>query len=248
MDRKLSLIKSEEKTHEKRVFPRFPIGLMIFKDQAHAMSFEVKDISLTGMQLEFKDGSCPYKLGDSVKGTLHWRSDEMVLNSLVQWQRDNRLGLKFPEDDNSVDTLKSFLSLDNIVSHIRAIHENPIGIEMPNGLKYWLKADGVLEIFVWEAPRSGISRFQILFMENFLEWTEGVGLRTGKVLTQRNLETPLTLEDEMVFEADEAVDDEKIHLGKRIFGAIDPEHIHHADREFLLYKLKGHKTVGFSPA
>ncbi len=245
MDRKLSLIKSTEKVHEKRVFPRFPIGLMIFKDQEKNLSFEVKDISLTGMQLEFKDGACQYTVGSEVFGTLHWRSDEMSLQSVVQWVRENRLGLRFPEDGASVNTLKSFLSLDNIVSHIRAIHENPIGVEMPNGLKYWLKADGVLEIFVWEAPRSGISKFHILFMENFLEWTEGVGLRTGSVLTQRNLETPLTLEDEMVFEADELVDDEKIHLGKRILGAINPEHIHHADREFLLYKLKGYKAVSF---
>lgn len=248
MDRKLSLIKSEEKIHEKRVFPRFPIGLMIFKDEKNAVSFEVKDISLTGMQLELKDGVCPLKLGDTVNGSLHWRSDEMNIGAVVQWVHENRLGLRFPEEGKSHDALKSFLSLDNIVSHIRAIHANPIGVEMPNGLKYWLRADGVLEIFVWEAARSGISRFQILFMENFLEWTEGVGLRTGRVVTQRNLETPLTLEDEMVFEADETINDEKIHLGKRILGAIDPEHIQHADREFLLYKLKGHREVGFSPA
>ena len=238
MDRKLSLIKSEEKVHEKRVFPRFPIGQMIFKDKKNGITFEVKDISLSGVQLELKDGEAPYQVQNKVEGTLHWRGDDIELAGLVQWVNENRYGLRFEENSRELEDLKNFLSLDNIVSHIRPIHENPLDIELPNNLKYWLKADGVLEIFVWELPLSGISRFQILFMENYLEWTEGEGVRTGRVLTQRNLETPLTLEDEVVFEADESVSSEKLHLGKRILGAVNPMHIHHADRDFLLYKLK----------
>ncbi len=238
MDRKLSLIKSTEEVQEKRVFPRFPIGLMIFKDQAHRMTFEVKDISLTGMQLELKDGAVGYNLKDTIFGSLHWRSDEVKLGGKIQWKAGSRIGVMFEENSLAVTELKNFLSLDNIVSHIRPIHENQLQLEIPNGLKYWLKADGVLEIFVWELPRSGISKFQIHFMETFIEWVEGEGLRTGKIKSERNVETPLSLEDELIFSPDEQLDSEKIHLAKRVLGSISLDHIQHLDREFLLYKLK----------
>jgi hypothetical protein len=40
------------------------------------------------------------------------------------------------------------------------------------------------------------------------------------------------------FTPDEVLDTEKIHLAKRVLGSISLDHIHHLDREFLLYKLK----------
>ncbi len=238
MDRKLNLIKNVDKVHEKRIFPRFPIGLMVFKEKTESFSYEVVDISLTGMQLEIKDGAISFSPGSKISGSLHWRGDEVDLGGDVQWVHEQRLGVKFPEAGIFIENLKNFLSLDNIVSHIRAIHENSLDFEIPNNLKYWLKADGVLEIFVWELPRSGISKFQIIFMEHYIEWIDGLGLCTGRVLTQRNLNTPLALEDEMIFEADDSLAAEKIHLAKRIIGSIDPTHIHHEDRDFILYKLK----------
>ncbi len=237
MERKLSLIKNTEKLQEKRIFPRFPIGLMIFKDQKNALTFEVKDISLNGMQIELKDGVNAYRNLESICGELHWRGDEISLNGEVQWASGQRLGIRFQNDEHA-DSLKGLLSLDNVVSHIKAVHENPLSLDLPHGLKYWLKADGVLDFFVWELPLSGISHFQILFMENFIEWNEGVGLRTGRIINQRNIETPLNFQDELIIENDTEIQADRIHLAKRILSSINPIHINHSDREFLLYKIK----------
>ena len=57
MERHLSLIKTDYQEMEKRVFPRFPFGLMMFRESSSEKKvFEVKDISLTGMQISIKDG------------------------------------------------------------------------------------------------------------------------------------------------------------------------------------------------
>ena len=98
-------------------------------------------------------------------------------------------------------------------------------LDLPNNLKYWLKADGVLEIFVWEHTSSGISRFQILMMEHFIEWEEGIGLRTGRIMTQRDLDTPLSLEDEFVFQIDEGAVQDKIDMALGVARKINEDHL-----------------------
>jgi hypothetical protein len=135
--------------------------------------------------------------------------------------------------------MRAFLSFDNIVSHIKPIHKTNIELEIPNDLKYWLKSDGVLEVFVWELKTTGISRFQILVMDHFIEWVEGEGVKTGKVMTQRNLETPLGLEDEFVFQIDEGIIESKVEMALGIVRKLTDEHLPNNAREFLIYKLGG---------
>jgi hypothetical protein len=76
-------------------------------------------------------------------------------------------------------------------------------------------------------------------MEHFIEWTEGVGVKTGKVMTQRNLETPLGLEDEFVFQIDDGVNESKVEIALGIIKKISEEQLPLAAREFLIYKLGG---------
>lgn len=240
MERHLSLIKTEYQELEKRIFPRFPFGLMVFKEFAGDQKvFEVKDISLTGMQLTFRDGEEAHKKGSVISGRLQWRNSSLDLKARIEWVRGMSVGVSFDSSILLEEKLRSFLSFDNIVSHIKPLHKSNLDLELPNNLKYWLRSDGVLEIFVWELSTIGISRFQFLIMENFIEWSEGVGVKTGKVMTQRNLETPLGLEDEFVFQIDDQMAQSKIEMALGIIKKINEDQLPLPVKEFLIYKLGG---------
>ena len=240
MERHLSLIKTEYLELEKRVFPRFPFGFMIFKEAAgNKMLFEVKDISLSGMQLCFRDGTHDYKIGSKIEGELHWRGSSMPMKAKIQWVREASLGILFDSSISFEEKMRTFLSFDNIVAHIKPLHKTDMAIELPNNLKFWLKADGVLDLYVWEHSAHGISRFQFLMMEHFIEWEEGVGIKTGRVMTQRDLDTPLSQEDEFVFQIDENVVTEKVEMALGVVRKISPDHLPNEAREFLIYKLGG---------
>ena len=87
MERHLSLIKTEYKEMEKRIFPRFPFGLMMFRESSKSSGdnkvFEVKDISLTGMQISIKDGSLGHSVGDKIFGNLQWRESGIEIEGRV---------------------------------------------------------------------------------------------------------------------------------------------------------------------
>jgi hypothetical protein len=244
MDRHLSLIKTDYQQLEKRVFPRFPFGFMIFREEgaqgANAkMVFEVKDISLSGMQLTWRDGAHSYTEGINIEGILQWRESTIRVIGKVQWITEGRIGLSFDSCISFENKMRNFLSFENIVTHIKPLHKNDINLDLPNNLKYWLKADGVLEIFVWEHSSSGISRFQILLMEYFIEWEEGVGVRTGRILTQRNLDTPLSLEDEFVFQIDDGAKQDKIDMALGVARKIQTDHLPSEARDLIVSKLGG---------
>lgn len=238
-ERHLSLIKTDHEEVEKRVFPRFPFGLLVFKDAKGDKVYEVKDISLTGMQLALKDGDHPYKKGDEISGRIQWKNSACDLKGTIAWSQDQNVGVHFKSSISFESKLRDFLSYENITAHIRAVHKTDLDLVMPNDLKYWFKADGVLEIFIWELKTVGISRFQVLFLDHFIEWSEGVGIKTGKLLTQRDLETPLGLEDEFHFQMDTPFSGAKAELALGAIKSIPSEHLPKSVYEFLIYKLGG---------
>ena len=240
MERHLSLIKTDYKETEKRIFPRFPFGLMMFRESLEGKKvFEVKDISLTGMQISLKDGAITYTVGQKITGNLQWRESGIAINGLIQWVRGQSIGVSFESGISFESKMEQFLSFENIVAHIKPLHLSKLPIDLPNNLKYWLKSDGVLEIFVWEHSQSGISRFQIILMEHFIEWEEGTGVKTGRVMTQRDLDTPLSLEDEFVFQIDEGVMQDKVDMALGIVRKISESHLPASAHDFLFYKLGG---------
>ena len=239
MERHLSLIKTGYLDLEKRVFPRFPFGFMIFKENTGSkMVFEVKDISLTGMQITIKDGTHEYQVGSKISGDLHWRGTNVSIVAKIQWVREASLGIAFESSISFENKMRSFLSFENIAQHIKPLHKTDL-TELPNNLKYWLKSDGVLDIYIWEHSSQGISRFQILLMEHFIEWEESVGVKTGKVMTQRDLDMPLSQEDEFVFQIDEAVMESKVELALGVVRKISTDHIPQSVIDFLIIKLGG---------
>jgi hypothetical protein len=191
------------------------------------------------MQLCFRDGTHDYKIGYKIERELHWRGSSITIKAKIQWARVSALGISFDSSISFEEKMRTFLSFDNIVSHIKPLHKTDMSIELPNNLKFWLKADGVLDLYVWEHSSQGISRFQVLMMEHFIEWEEGVGVKTGRIMTQRDLDTPLTLEDEFVFQIDEDIVTEKVEMALGVVRKISPDHLPLDAKEFLIYKLGG---------
>lgn len=238
MENHLSLIKTDFQEIEKRVFPRFPFSYLTFKAQNGTDHvFAVKDISFTGMQLSLIDGGHPFKNGQNVAGELHWKGASLALDAEVKWVHGQRLGVEFSNSKNFEKEIKCFLSIENIIRGMRALHKTPMDLELPGDLHYWLQADGPVEVFVWCHKDGEISRFQLIMMESFVEYQDGKGLKSGRVLTKRDLDTPLVTEDEFIFEMDERLDDERLDFAREIVGHIPENFLPSSVFDFLRLKL-----------
>ena len=129
------------------------------------------------------------------------------------------------------------MSIENLAAGIKVLHNTDFGLEIPNNLKYWLRNDGPVEVFVWQHSNNEHSQFQIIIMENFIEWKDGEGIKTGRVVTKRNLETPLFSEDEFVFQIDTQNNDERMKLAVGLIEQIPESYTCKAAKEFMLFKL-----------
>jgi hypothetical protein len=239
MERHLNLIKTDYEQVEKRVFPRFPFSYLIFKGSQAAKVFEVKDISYTGMQLALADGVNSYSAGNTIEGVIHWRGATLKTQGLVKWVTGQRLGVSFQENDDFQRSLKDFLSVDNIVAGMRPLHHENIYLELPWNLKYWLRADGPVEVFVWHHKDGELSKFQFIIFKHFVEWEDGKGTITGDLMTKRDIDTPLMSEDEFVFKMDETIDQTKIDAALAIVEKIPSDYIPEGAIEFMTRKLRG---------
>lgn len=241
MERQFNLIKTGTPEVEKRIFPRFPFSFLIFRaeEAGRERIFEVRDISYTGMQISLKDGQHRFVQGDAVGGTLNWRGHTLLTKGVVKWVKGAKLGIAFSDDASLKEAIKSFLCIDNIISSMRPLHESHFSVELPPQLKYWLRADGPFEIFVWMHGSGNISRFQILMMKDFVEWEDGKGVKTGLVVTERDVDTPLMSEDEFVFEMDEGAAEGKIDFAMRVIEALPASFLPTDVVHFLKLKLRG---------
>jgi hypothetical protein len=210
MERRFNLIKSDFEKHEKRVLPRFPFCYLTFKADDTSRVFEVKDISHTGMQLSLKDDAHQFKQEGHLKGSIHWMGKSLDVAGVVKWHTDSRVGVEFQKKREVLEKVQSFLRMEEIVKHLKPLHRVDGGLEIPNRLKYWLRSDGPVEIFVWQHSDGEIARFQVLFFEVFVEWEDGAGLKTGRILSKRNVDSPLVNEDEWFFHIDSDVQPEKL--------------------------------------
>lgn len=241
MDRQFNLIKNDIGTHEKRVLPRFPFCYLTFKAKNNNhMVYEVKDISFTGMQLSLKNGTHSYKEDEALTGCVHWHGQTLDLSGKVAWLTQSRLGVEFTKNPKQMSEVKEFLSVKNIVNNFRPIHKSNIGLEIPAKLKFWLRGDGPMEVFVWQHAGGALSTIQILLMENFVEWEDGVGLKTGRALSKRNLDTPLLTEDEYVFLMDEAPNHDRLQFAIDVVKNVPNDYLSPETLEFIKMKLSNH--------
>jgi hypothetical protein len=240
MERHLNLIKTDFEQTEKRIFPRFPFSYLTFKSNCQSSErnvFEIKDISYTGMQLCLKDGGHGFTPGSSIGGTVHWQKASLDTTGTVKWVSGSRIGVEFSSENGFDKEVKNFLSIENMVDSLRPIHDFNLELEIPANLKYWLRADGPFEIFVWRHNDGELSRFQVLMMENFVEWEDGIGVKTGRIVSKRDLDTPLITEDELVFSVDEGVNGDLIEMALDVLNNIGPEFLPTEANDFLRMKL-----------
>lgn len=237
---RFNLIKNDFKQLEKRILPRFPYCYMTFRPRLaegpRDKVYEVREISYSGMQLCLKNGTSLFSLHSELEGEIHWKGQVLRIGGVVKWSKGQRLGIQFDIKRYQAELLR-FLSIDNLLKGVQAMHFHPMA-ELPTGLKYWLCGDGPVEIFIWASHDGEIQSFQAIIMENFIEWQAGVGAKTGKVVTLRDLDTPLLTEDEFIFQWDNGPDRQKLELAHYLVKKI-PDHFWSSDiQELLLYKLR----------
>ncbi len=235
MGRELSLIETNFQDVEKRILPRFPLTFLLFKIGTHDHVNEVKDISHTGMQIDLKDKNHSYQKGDSISGVLNWRGPSLEIEGQVQWIKENCIGISFHRSDKFNTSIKDFLSFDNIIAGMRKVHETYI--ELPPQLKYWLRSEGPVELFIWQHPHGELAKIQFIIFDNFVEWIDGTGLHSGKLLTQRDSDLPLSLEGEFMFEIDRSLDAFKLQFCKELLSALPENYLPDAVISFVLLKI-----------
>lgn len=237
MERRFNLIKSDFEKHEKRVLPRFPFCYLTFKSDETARIYEVKDISLTGMQLSLKEENHQFVDDSAMKGSIHWLGKNLDIAGTVKWSTSNRIGVEFLKKREVMEKVNDFLNIKEIVKRLKPLHKVEGGLEIPPRLKYWLRSDGPVELFVWQHGDGEIAKLQILFLEVFVEWEDGVGLKTGRILSKRNVDSPLLTEDEWVFKIDQDVDGEKLDRVKELIALIPQDQLPTEVNTFLVRQL-----------
>ncbi|WP_408096923.1 PilZ domain-containing protein [Peredibacter sp. HCB2-198] len=237
MERRFNLIKSDFEKHEKRILPRFPFCYLTFKSDDTSRVYEIKDISHTGMQLSLKEDGHDFAADSALKGHIHWLGKSLDIAGTVKWSTQNRIGVEFLKKREVLDRVQSFLQMEEMVKRLKPLHKVEDGLEIPARLKYWLRSDGPVELFVWQHNDGEISKFQVLFLETFVEWEDGQGLKTGRILSKRNVDTPLITEDEWVFNIDPNADVSKLERIKTLVGLISIDLLPAETKTFLLRQL-----------
>lgn len=235
-ERRFNLIKTDFEQEEKRLLPRFPFCYLTFKPEQAARVYEVKDISYSGMQLGVKDGE-PFSTGQTVNGSIHWLGQEMKLQGKVVWATAGRAGVEFVKRAETAQAVSKFLGEDRLVAALKPLHRVDYGVQLPPKLRYWLRSDGPVEILVWQHQDQEFSHIQVLLLENFVEWQDGEGLKTGRIMSKRNVDTPLMTEDELMFRVDQGVDDEKLQRVRSLLERVPGELLNLDVKDFLLMKL-----------
>lgn len=236
MDRHLNLVQDQASVEEKRVFPRFPFSALTFKASCNnEITFSITDISYSGMQIHLKSGKHVLKENNAIDGLIHWHGREVQVSATVVWVDGSKIGLSFSEKEQ--DAIKKFLSIENIVQGLRPLHLHSLGIEKPQSLKFWLKAASALEIFIWTYPDGEYEKVQISFINNFIEWIDGKGLKTGTVQYKENRETPLYAENELTLSIDPNVDQEKVNFALECVHLVPEEKLPEETKAFIKRKL-----------
>ena len=233
MEHRLNLVENGPAQQEKRIFPRFPFPAMTFKLKGFSAAFQVANISPTGMGIQLKNGSHQLQNGDLIEGLIHWQGKEFRIKAKVAWSKSNCAGLSL----RGREKMAHFFSEKNIIQGLKALHLCPLEEDRPANLKYWLKSASLLEVFVWAHGDGEYQKIQILFIDNFIEWCDGQGLQTGKLLSQQDRDTPLFGQDELMIEMDHNIDPQKIAPIGPLLQKIPQEKIEQSTKEFILLKL-----------
>ena len=235
----LNLIKNPDADLEKRILPRFPLTLMTFRaDQFEDHSFEVRDISFSGMQISLKNGDHHKVVGDEITGILMWAGQKLKIKGKVRWCDRARIGLMFDSTNGLSQEVQNFLSTDILAQRMRPLHTGTFEMDLPANLKYWLKSDGPAELFIWQHRDGELSRFQFVLMDKLIEWVDGEGVHTGQIVKHYDTEAPLSFEEEINFHIDSTPCLETMSMASTILSKISKDILPEAAVAFLQLKLQ----------
>ncbi|HXH74522.1 MAG TPA: hypothetical protein VNJ08_06130 [Bacteriovoracaceae bacterium] len=237
MERRFNLIKSDFEKHEKRVLPRFPFCYLTFKADDTSRVYEIKDITHSGMQLSLKEPDEKFGAESVLKGSIHWLGKSLEISGTVKWNTSNRIGIEFLKRKEVQEKVQGFLQMEELVKRLKPLHKVDGGLEIPARLKYWLRSDGPVEVFVWQHNDGEVAKCQILFLETFVEWEDGNGLKTGRTLSKRNVDSPLITEDEWLFKIDTDLDLEKLEKTKSLIKIIPSDLLPTEVQSFIVRQL-----------
>lgn len=238
MARHLNLVESDFEKLEKLVLPRFPFCYLTFKSEnGSSRVFEVKDISHSGMQLALRSESAKAAPGDDMAGEIHWHGKSLRIAGTVKWAKEKRLGVEFANHPKLRAEVDAFLDVEHFSQSLKPLHKAELGLDLPVKLKYWLRSDGPVEVFIWRHSDGELSKFQVLIMENFIEWKDTKGLKTGRVISKRDIDTPLINEDEFVFKLDASINDDRVAMARELVSNVGENQLPEEAKDFLLMKL-----------
>lgn len=237
MERRFNLIKSDFEKHEKRILPRFPFCYLTFKSDESSRVYEIKDISHTGMQLSLKEDHHNFKEDHVLRGHIHWLGKNLDISGVVKWHTQNRIGVEFAKKREVLEKVQDFLQTEELVKRLKPLHKVDDGLEIPARLKYWLQSDGPVELFVWQHNDGEMAKFQVLFLETFVEWEDGQGVKTGRILSKRNVDSPLLTEDEWVFQIDAGLDEQRLQKVRGLIQHISENQLPSEVKTFIARQL-----------
>ena len=235
MERVLSLVESDFGLIQKRKFPRFPYSYLVFLTNGSERKVEIKDISHSGMQLESKLDPVSQRSGDEVSGKIMGFGSEVEVYGRVEWVKEQRMGLSFSK--NCLPAVKDYLREEKLSKWMKPLTNSHLAANLPQGLRVWLRTDGPIELFMWQDSGGVISEFQVIVMENFVEWEASEGARTGRVLSKRSLETPLASSDEFVFELDQTLSKARVDKAVKIIENLSSDQLALEFKELALREL-----------
>ena len=212
---------------ERRTLPRFPLSFLLFRDHS-ARTFAVRDVSYGGMRLGGEDAACPFRVGDEIAGALRLKGRILDVRGRVKWVEGGECGVGFASGGGFGEGIRSFLGVDAAIEGMKVLHDD--GAALAPRLKYWLRSDGVVEIFVWEG-----GSFQIIFCGDFVEGSPEGLLRTGR-LAYLGKDMAVADGEEFLFRFDSPADSKKVGFASDVLGRMGERHLPHDVLEFLRTK------------
>ena len=238
-----------------RTLPRFPYCYLTFafewkedsggkgsngrakKEVKCSPVMAVNDISLMGMQLKLASPIDGPKVGASISGLLSWKQDKCSIKGKIEWVAKEYVGISFAKTKTMQKSLQKFLSPANAAKHLLPLHQMNLEMEKPAELSHWLYADGPVEVFVWKYPDGEMKCFQIIFFDDFIEWQDGIGMSSGRVVNVRGEETPLYHREEFHFDMDSSFKQSRRVQAYDLINCLQEEMLGEQVKRFLLTKL-----------
>ena len=225
--------------------PRYPIPQLTFKqtmmnDVQRSHGLEVRDISVSGMQVENKLNSLPWNVGDAVQGNLKLSNDKnnekISIVAEVVWVKQERAGLRFKKLELQQEILNKVLNIDKLIESIKPLHLS-LGHEKPLDLRYWFQAVGPLEFMVWGKHADPLSSCLLIYSHFFVQWNDAEGIKTGKIYRQRGEDEWNLMEGECVLLFDHEINQDLLGKLQQFMSSLSESYFNEDDFAILKSKL-----------